>query len=79
LSNEKVEYLFINTDDAEIEINLAKQQVIIGSKVMHFEIDQTTKQTLLEGLDEIGMTLQLNDQITEYEKKHSSEIIELQR
>jgi 3-isopropylmalate/(R)-2-methylmalate dehydratase small subunit len=79
LSHEKVEYLFINTDDAEIEINLAKQQMIIGSKVMHFEIDQTTKQTLLEGLDEIGMTLQLNDQITEYEKKHNSEIIEPQR
>jgi 3-isopropylmalate/(R)-2-methylmalate dehydratase small subunit len=53
--------------------------MIIGSKIMHFEIDQTIKQTLLEGLDEIGTTLQLNDQITEYEKKHNNEMIEPQR
>lgn len=71
LSHEEVEYLFRNADDIEFEVDLDKQLVIAGSKVMHFEIDECRKKTLLEGLDDIGLTLQLEHQITEYEMKNS--------
>jgi 3-isopropylmalate/(R)-2-methylmalate dehydratase small subunit len=70
LSHEKVDYLFRNADDIEIEVDLSKQMVIAGSKIMHFEIDECRKKTLIEGLDDIGFTLQLEHQITEYEKKY---------
>jgi 3-isopropylmalate/(R)-2-methylmalate dehydratase small subunit len=71
LSHEEVEYLFRNADDEEFEVDLSKQFVIAGSKIMHFEIDECRKKTLLEGLDDIGLTLQLEHQITEYEMKNS--------
>jgi 3-isopropylmalate/(R)-2-methylmalate dehydratase small subunit len=71
LSHEEVEYLFRNADDEEFEVDLSKQFVIAGSKIMHFEIDECRKKTLLEGLDDIGLTLQLEHRITEYEMKNS--------
>jgi 3-isopropylmalate/(R)-2-methylmalate dehydratase small subunit len=71
LSHEEVEYLFRNADNEEFEIDLSKQFVIAGSRIMHFEIEECRKKTLLEGLDEIGLTLQLEHRITEYEMKNS--------
>lgn len=71
LSHEEVEYLFRNADNEEFEIDLSKQFVIAGSRTMHFEIEECRKKTLLEGLDEIGLTLQLEHRITEYEMKNS--------
>jgi 3-isopropylmalate/(R)-2-methylmalate dehydratase small subunit len=68
LSHQEVEYLFRNSNDVEVEINLSKQQVTMGSRIMHFEIDEHRKKSLLEGLDEIGTTLLFESQITEYEK-----------
>ena len=38
---------------------------------MNFEIDESRKKTLLEGIDEIGITLQFDSQITEYERRNS--------
>jgi 3-isopropylmalate/(R)-2-methylmalate dehydratase small subunit len=70
LSHGEVEYLFRNADDVEFEVDLAKQ-LVIAEKIMHFEIDEFRKKTLLEGLDDIGLTLQLEHQITEYEMKNS--------
>lgn len=73
LQPEQVDYLFSNPD-AEIEIDLERQTVSAGAdKKMRFEIDAFRKKTLLEGLDDIGMTLQLEKQILEYEKKKAGE------
>jgi len=36
---------------------------------MHFEIDGFRKKLLLEGLDSIGITLQLEDHIARYESQ----------
>jgi 3-isopropylmalate dehydratase small subunit len=55
----------------DIEIDLSNQQIIMGPKSMNFEIDESRKNTLLEGLDEIGITLQFDPQITEYERRNS--------
>ena len=55
----------------EIEIDLYKQSIRAGSKTMYFVMDEYKKEALLKGLDEIGITLQLEQQISEYEKNKS--------
>jgi 3-isopropylmalate/(R)-2-methylmalate dehydratase small subunit len=64
----EVDYLF-SDDDLYIEIDLTKQSVTAGVRTMHFEIDNFHKRLLLEGLDNIGLTLQLEDYISRYEKE----------
>ena len=68
LPDYEVEYLFRN-EDLYIEIDLAKQTVAAGNYNMHFEIDKFYKKLLLEGLDSIGLTLQLEDYIASYERQ----------
>jgi 3-isopropylmalate/(R)-2-methylmalate dehydratase small subunit len=66
LPDYEVDYLFSN-EDLYIEIDLAKQTVTAGLHTMHFDIDNFHKKQLLEGLDSIGLTLQLEDYIARYE------------
>lgn len=51
----------------EVTIDLPEQQVITEAKSYHFEIDQTWKHKLVNGLDEIGITLQDLAAIEAYE------------
>jgi 3-isopropylmalate/(R)-2-methylmalate dehydratase small subunit len=67
LKPNEIDYLFKN-EDLEIEIDLAKQVVIAGGCKMQFEIDDFRKKLLLEGLDSIGLTMQLEGQIANYER-----------
>lgn len=71
LAAQQVDYLFQN-GDVEIEIDLAKQVVKAGQKEMHFEIDEFRKKLLLEGLDSIGLTLKLEDEISAYERERQA-------
>ena len=48
-------------------IDLAEQTLTAGEISTTFDIDDHTKHTLLEGLDDIGMTLRHVDRITEFE------------
>lgn len=75
LKHEEIEYLFRNSLNIEVEIDLSNQQVKACSKVMCFEIDSYRKMALLEGLDEIELTLQFESQIAEYERKNSGKFI----
>ena len=75
LKHEEIEYLFRNSLNVEVEIDLSNQQVKACSKVMCFEIDSYRKMALLEGLDEIELTLQSESQIAEYENKNSGKFI----
>jgi 3-isopropylmalate/(R)-2-methylmalate dehydratase small subunit len=53
-----------------LTIDLARQVVVTpGGKEMHFEIDATRRENLLNGLDEIGLTLRHADDIRAYEEK----------
>ena len=70
LAPEEVDYLFKN--DVEMMIDLGKQTVTAGGKAMHFEVDEFRKKLLLEGLDSIGLTLQLEGDIARYEKEKQS-------
>lgn len=67
-----VEYLIRDADDEEIKIDLRAQLVLVAHKILHFQIDESRKQKLLEGLDDIDITLNMESQIAEYEKKKST-------
>ena len=49
--------------------NLKEQEIIFGNKRIKFEIDSFKKKCLLEGLDDIALSLEKNPKITEFEKK----------
>jgi 3-isopropylmalate/(R)-2-methylmalate dehydratase small subunit len=53
----------------EIEINLEDQEIIYGNKKVKFDLDPAKKKRLLEGLDDIGMSLEKISNINDYEKK----------
>ena len=69
LDSKNVEKLFRNT--SEIEVDLQNQTISTGDNVISFEIDNHRKKTLLEGLDDIAVTLQYEDKINLYEKSKS--------
>jgi 3-isopropylmalate/(R)-2-methylmalate dehydratase small subunit len=55
-----------------ITVNLVEQTASIGSLQVNFEIDDYTKWRLLEGLDDIGLTLRDEPAITSFEKERGS-------
>lgn len=72
LSEEEVDELFkfvVANEGAEITVDLEAQTVTANSKVYPFEIDSFRRHCLLNGLDNIGLTLQHADKIAEYESK----------
>lgn len=54
-----------------ITVDLAGQQVTWAEQHWHFDIDAFSKNRILKGVDDIGYTLQFNEQITAYEQAHS--------
>lgn len=57
----------IGDPEFSISIDLEKQEVISDQRITKFEIDSFKKHCLLNGLDEIGITLQYSDKIHAYE------------
>ena len=53
----------------EIEINLEKQEIKYGNKVIKFEVDDFKKKCLIEGLDDIALSMEKISQIDNFEKK----------
>ena len=53
----------------EIEIDLEKQEVKYGNKISEFEVDIFKKKCLIEGLDDIALSLEKTSQIDNFEKK----------
>lgn len=68
LRSDEVDYLFKN-EDLQLEIDLAKQLVVAGGRKMYFELDEFRKKLLFEGLDSIGLTMQFDDRIANYERQ----------
>jgi 3-isopropylmalate/(R)-2-methylmalate dehydratase small subunit len=52
-----------------IEVDLKAQQLVVGDAIIDVEIDQFRKHCLINGLDDIGLTLQHVDDIKAYEEK----------
>ncbi len=61
---------FSSDETNSVTIDLLKQEVRAGNKIYKFEVDQFRKHCLIEGLDDIGLTLQKNDQIIEFESRN---------
>ncbi|KAK3944883.1 aconitase family-domain-containing protein [Diplogelasinospora grovesii] len=59
----------------EVEIDLPNQLIknSEGQTICAFNVEEFRKHCLINGLDDIGLTMQLEDKISEYEKKMSQE------
>jgi len=54
---------------SEIEVDLEAQKIKTLTVTISFEIDEHRKQILLKGLDDVAMTLEHEDKISDYEKQ----------
>ncbi|PCJ00262.1 MAG: 3-isopropylmalate dehydratase small subunit [Alphaproteobacteria bacterium] len=60
--------------DAIIEVDLKKQTITRGNKFSYsFNVDPFRKRCLLGGLDDIGLTMQKNNVISEFEKNRNTD------
>jgi 3-isopropylmalate/(R)-2-methylmalate dehydratase small subunit len=74
LSSTQVDQLFTELEgqqDYQLSVDLERQVVSNAEGVeMAFEIDEFRKYCLLNGLDDIGLTMQKSDQITSFEQQY---------
>ena len=69
LDQKQLEELIENSKRKEIiEINLLEQKIKLEDKTISFEIDAFKKKCLLNGLDDIALSLEKSDKISSYEK-----------
>ena len=71
LDIEKIKKLLLYKDKIELDLN--SQKITFGDESINFEIDSHRKIRLLEGLDDIDLTLKEDEKI-EYFEKNSSRI-----
>jgi 3-isopropylmalate/(R)-2-methylmalate dehydratase small subunit len=74
LSSKEVEELleFAKTEDNNFSVDLENQKISAGNKEYNFEVDPFRKHCLLNGLDDIGLTLQKESKISEFESKNKN-------
>tara|TARA_B100000686_G_scaffold348401_1_gene439359 strand:- start:221 stop:844 length:624 start_codon:yes stop_codon:yes gene_type:complete len=53
----------------DVEINLEEQEILFGNKKIKFKIDTFKKKCLLEGLDDIALSLEKSEKISAFENK----------
>jgi 3-isopropylmalate/(R)-2-methylmalate dehydratase small subunit len=72
LPSEQVEELlrFASDENNSVTIDLPKQEVRAANKIYKFEVDQFKKHCLIEGLDDIGLTLKKEEKISEFETQN---------
>ena len=77
LPEETVDRLFREVEASEgyrLDVDLENQRVTTPSgEIIEFEVDAFRKHCLLEGLDDIGITLQNEDAIRAFEAQHRAE------
>ncbi len=56
----------------EIEVSLEMQEIKYGNKVVNFELDAFKKKCLMEGLDDIALSMEKISKIDDYEKEIQS-------
>ncbi|WP_311065523.1 3-isopropylmalate dehydratase small subunit [Halomonas sp. DWK9] len=74
LAEEEVDRLFAEVeanDGYQLDVDLERQRVITPSgEILEFDVDEFRKHCLLNGLDDIGITLQDEEAIRSFEAKH---------
>jgi len=69
LAEEKIKQLSeYSKRKEEISIDLAEEKIIFGNNEITFEVDPFKKKCLLEGLDDIALSLAKEDKINNFEK-----------
>jgi len=73
-ANQVAELLEFSVDENNsVTIDLPKQEVRAANKIYKFEVDSFKKYCLLEGLDDIGLTLKKQDKIQNFETRNRQE------
>tara|TARA_Y100000591_G_scaffold298546_1_gene290434 strand:+ start:489 stop:1091 length:603 start_codon:yes stop_codon:yes gene_type:complete len=74
LDQEKVNILMTEAKNKnQLTVNLDEQKIILADEnIIEFDIDPFRKKCLIEGLDDIGLTLQKKDKISQYEESIKS-------
>ena len=69
LNEEKIKELSeYSKRQEEIEINLNDEKIIYGNNEISFKIEPFKKKCLLEGLDDIALSLEKSSNINDFEK-----------
>ena len=69
---EKIWAMIEKDPNTQITVDLDKRQVKAGDLLADFQIDDYVRWRLMEGLDDIGLTLRHESKITEFEKTRPS-------
>ncbi len=75
LSEKDIETIWLIVDEnpgIAASVDLVAKKVTVGTASFPFEIDDYTRWRLLEGLDDIGLTLRDETQITEFEAQREA-------
>ena len=65
---------FSKKTDNFYRVDLQEQKIFAQNKVYEFNIDSANKEKLIEGLDDIALTLKESSQISDFEKENKSKL-----
>ena len=65
---------FSKKTDNFFRVDLQEQKIFAQNKVYEFNIDSANKEKLIEGLDDIALTLKEISQISDFEKENQSKL-----
>ena len=72
LSSQDIEKLFqltLQDSSTSYHVDLEIQELKVNDLIFKFELDRSRKEKLLKGLDDIGVTLEYDQQIANYEEQ----------
>ena len=67
--SKKPERALLKLRKEKIKIDLNEQKIVFGNNEIKFDLDQFKKKCLIEGLDDIALSLEKSEKIESYEKK----------
>lgn len=71
MAQEDIELIWkqLEQNETSVTVDLAARRLSVGGNQYSFEIDDYTRWRLMEGLDDVGLTLRNVDAITDYEDR----------
>ena len=77
IDNEKIDEIFTQISEKKtinIEVDVHNQFIYLEEKQIPFELDDFKKKFLLDGIDEVGFTLQHQNKIEDFEKNYKKTV-----
>lgn len=71
MAQEDIELIWkqLEQNETSVTVDLAARRLSVGGNQYSFDIDDYTRWRLMEGLDDVGLTLRNEDAITDYEDR----------